>query len=217
MFRLIFIPLLLLSVAPFSICAAEIISIGQFSTGSLHGWEEETFDGKTAYSFVVDAGSDTKVLQAASANSASGLFFKQRIDLNKTPFLHWSWKTASQFKNTNENTKAGDDFVARIYVVIDGGFFFWKTLALNYVWSSSHQTGEKWDNPYTSHATMFAVESGSTNLGQWVSYTRNVKQDLKALIGQDVQYIDAIAIMTDTDNSGLQATTYFGDIYFSNQ
>jgi len=30
-----------------------------------------------------------------------------------------------------------------------------------------------------------------------------------------VRYIDVIAIMTDTDNSGQQAHAYYGDIYFS--
>jgi hypothetical protein len=102
-------------------------------------------------------------------------------------------------------------------VVVDGGFFFWKTIALNYVWSSSHQTGNKWDNPFTSNATMFAVESGKKNLGAWQHYKRNIREDLKQLTGKDEQYIDAIAIMTDTDNTGLSATTYFGDIFFSSE
>ncbi|MCF6208787.1 MAG: DUF3047 domain-containing protein, partial [Ghiorsea sp.] len=121
------------------------------------------------------------------------------------------------FDGINENKKAGDDFVARIYVVVDGGFFFWKTIALNYVWSSSHQTGDKWDNPFTANATMFAVESGKENLNTWQHYKRNIREDLKRLTGKDEQYIDAIAIMTDTDNTGFSATTYFGDIFFSSE
>ncbi|MDQ6984596.1 MAG: DUF3047 domain-containing protein, partial [Ghiorsea sp.] len=116
-----------------------------------------------------------------------------------------------------ENQKEGDDFTARIYVVVDGGFFFWKTIALNYVWSSSHNTGEKWDNPFTANATMYAVESGKEKLGTWQHYKHNIKEDLQHLIGKDEQYIDAIAIMTDTDNSKRNATTYFGDIFFTSE
>jgi len=196
---------------------ASNLPIGQFSKGDLSKWEEKVFDGKTIYTFVLDKQKQQSVLQATSSNAASGLFCKMRIDLEKTPYLNWSWNTSSAFDGMDESKKAGDDFVARIYVVVDGGLLFWKTLALNYVWSSSHKTGEKWSNPYTSNATMFAVESGKENLGTWQHYKRNVHEDLKQLVGKDTRYIDAVAIMTDTDNSGKSATTSFGDIFFTSE
>jgi len=196
---------------------ASNLPIGQFSKGDLSKWEEKVFDGETIYTFVLDKQKQQSVLQATSSNAASGLFCKMRIDLEKTPYLNWSWNTSSAFDGMDESKKAGDDFVARIYVVVDGGLLFWKTLALNYVWSSSHKTGEKWSNPYTSNATMFAVESGKGNLGTWQHYKRNVHEDLKQLVGKDTRYIDAVAIMTDTDNSGKSATTSFGDIFFTSE
>jgi hypothetical protein len=191
--------------------------IGQFSSANLSNWKEKVFDGKTEYTFILDKDTQQHVLQAKSSSAASGLFCKMRIDLEKTPYLNWSWNTSSSFDGIDETKKAGDDFVARIYVVVDGGFFFWKTLALNYVWSSSHQKGETWRNPYTSNATMVAVESGKENLGIWQHYKRNVREDLKQFIGKDIRYIDAIAIMTDTDNSGKSATTLFGNISFTSE
>ncbi|MDX8383625.1 MAG: DUF3047 domain-containing protein [Ghiorsea sp.] len=191
--------------------------IAKFSDGTLHGWEEKEFDGHTQYVFTFDEDNQQKVLQATSSNGASGLFREIRIDLNKTPFLNWSWKTSSSLQGIDETQKSGDDFAARIYVVVDGGYFFWKTIALNYVWSSSHQKGQKWDNPFTSNATMYAVESGTKNLGKWQHYKRNILEDLKHIAGKKAQNIDAIAIMTDTDNSGLKATTSFGDIFFTSQ
>jgi len=207
-FLLLFVPLY---------ASANNLPIGQFSKGDLSNWEEKVFDGKTQYAFIQDKQKQQSVLQATSSNAASGLFCKMRIDLEKTPYLNWSWNTSSAFDGLDETKKAGDDFVARIYVVVDGGFLFWKTFALNYVWSSSHQKGEKWSNPYTSNATMFAVESGKKNLGTWQHYKRNVRQDLKQLVGKDTRYIDAVAIMTDTDNSGKSATTSFGDIFFTSK
>ncbi len=207
----------LIALVSSSLANATTLHMGEFSQGSLSGWEEKEFEGKTQYSFVFDEQIKQQVLKAESNQGASGLFREQRIDLNKTPYLNWSWKTSSFFPNINENEKAGDDFVARIYIVVDGGFFFWKTIALNYVWSSSHHTGEKWDNPFTSNATMYAVDSGMENLGVWQHYKRNIKEDLKNIVGKDEQYIDAIAIMTDTDNAGLSATTYFGDIFFTSE
>jgi len=196
---------------------SEKLYIGLFSQGKLDGWQEKEFDGSTQYKIVDAPGvnSDTKVLMAQSNDTASGLFKEQRIDLQKTPYLNWSWKSDSSYSGLNEKEKKGDDYIARIYVVIDGGMFFWKTKALNYVWSSSTAKNDVWPNPYTGNATMFSVESGKQNLGKWVSYKRNVLEDLKEIVGKEVRYIDAIAVMTDSDSSAQQATTYYGDIYFS--
>jgi hypothetical protein len=190
--------------------------IGNFSEGKLNNWEVKEFSGKTEYNIVNDyQGSKKRVLKATSHNAASGLFMEKRIDLHKTPYLHWSWRTEKLYSNLDESKKKNDDFVARIYLIIDGGLFFWKTRALNYVWSSSFAQGKAWPNPFTANATMFAVESGEKNLGKWLHYSRNVREDLKKFVGKEVHYIDGIALMTDSDNAGQRATTYYGDIYFS--
>ncbi|GLS91254.1 hypothetical protein GCM10007916_23230 [Psychromonas marina] len=193
----------------------EDLYIGKFSQGDLDSWQLKKFDGNTHYQIVTDEVNGKQVLMADSHNSASGLYKEQRIDLQKTPYLHWSWKTDKLYSALNENEKQGDDFVARIYIVIDGGVFFWKTRALNYVWSSTSEKHRSWKNPYTANAIMFSVESGDQNLGQWINYQRNVRNDLKVMHGIEVRYIDAVAVMTDTDNSGQHATSYYGDIYFS--
>lgn len=192
------------------------LTIGRFSQGKLDNWEIKEFSGKTEYQIVNDNGErKSRVLKAKSKGSASGLFIEKRIDLEKTPYLHWSWKTEKLYSDLDESKKQGDDFVARIYIVLDGGLFFWKTRALNYVWSSSFRKGQAWPNPFTANATMFAVESGDKNLGKWLHYSRNVGEDLNKLMNKEVRYIDGVALMTDSDNAGQQATTYYGDIYFS--
>ncbi|MDT8376868.1 MAG: DUF3047 domain-containing protein, partial [Mariprofundaceae bacterium] len=161
-----------------SIPEAVTLHVGKFSDGKLDGWKGKSFDGKTVYTLVTDSAAEQrgKILRASSHNTASGLVRELRIDLERTPWIHWSWKTEQLFSNLNENEKSGDDFVARLYVIIDGGIFFWNSRTLNYVWSSSHQTGETWPNPYTSNATMLAVESGSARLGQWLRWTPLVGQ-----------------------------------------
>ncbi|MGE3150714.1 MAG: DUF3047 domain-containing protein, partial [Pseudorhodoplanes sp.] len=55
----------------------------------------------------------------------------------------------------------------------------------------------------------------SDGLNTWVSHKRNVRSDIRELFGQDITSIDAVALMTDTDNSGQRATAYYGDIWFS--
>ncbi|MBF0266378.1 MAG: DUF3047 domain-containing protein [Gammaproteobacteria bacterium] len=204
---------LILLTLPSASLSDTLIPIGDFSNKSLSGWTEKEFDGITQYGFV--SSNDKFVLKADSNKSASGLFKEIRIDLNKTPYLNWSWQISNTLTSINEETKEGDDYPARIYIVQKHDFLFWKTKALNYVWSSNQKIHSNWDNAYTSQAKMYAVRGKESKLNQWYHEKRNVKEDLKKLFGEDITYIDAVAIMTDTDNSELKVNAFYGDIFFS--
>jgi hypothetical protein len=101
----------------------------------------------------------------------------------------------------------------------------WKTKSLNYVWSSNQDKDLVWDNAFAgSSVKMMSVRGKEAQQGQWYQEKRNVYQDLIDIFGDKgseqanqkaYQYIDIIAIMTDTDNSGKQAESYYGDIVFS--
>ena len=192
------------------------IPMGLFSQGQLQHWENKQFSGDTHYQLVqLD---NTTVLKAESNATASGLFKQQRIDLDKTPFLRWQWRIDKPFAPLNEQSKAGDDYSARIYVVVNGGWAFWKTKAINYVWSSQTEKGRVWDNAFAGNsAMMIALRTSADKNNTWYQEKRNIKADLQAQFGQAFQYIDAIAIMTDTDNAKGSALSYYGDIYFSDQ
>lgn len=194
---------------------AETIALSQFATEGLSGWAEKNFYGQTQYS-VVERNGD-KVLLAESNNSASALYKKIRIDLEKTPYLNWSWLVVKHLGDIQERQKEGDDYPARVYVVISGGVFFWKTRAINYVWSSNQPAGSIWPNAYTDNAQMIALESGSDFLGQWRTEKRNIRTDLRQQFGEDLRYIDGIAVMSDTDNSHGQALSYYRNLFFSSE
>lgn len=210
----IFYILILLSTAIRAEETSEKLMIGSFSSGSLDHWESKKFKGQTKYQLVDLAGA--RVLKAESANSASGLFKEQRIDLQKTPVVNWRWRIENQLGNINEQAKSGDDYAARVYVVISGGLTFWRTRAINYVWASTSPAGKIWPNAFAGdHAMMIALRSSSDQIGTWYTEKRNILADLKQQFGEDIRYIDAVAIMTDTDNAQGKVTAYYGDIYFS--
>jgi Protein of unknown function (DUF3047) len=194
---------------------AATVRVGDFSANGLDGWSDKVFTGHTRYTLVSDGA--RRVLKAESAGTASGLYKKVRVDLLATPYLHWSWKTEHTLGNLYEHTKRGDDYPARVYVVFSGGLLFWRTRAINYVWSNDQPPGSTWTNAFTGNARMVAVRSGNSDNGRWMSETRNVREDFRRLFGEDARYADAVAIMTDTDNSGTAATSYYGDIYFSSR
>jgi hypothetical protein len=216
---LVFYMLIFFSVAVRAEVASEKLMIGFFSSGSLDNWEAKEFNGQTSYKLVDLAG--TRVLKAESAGSASGLFNEQRIDLHKTPVMNWRWHIENRLGNDiNEQVKSGDDYAARVYVIASGGAAFWQTKAINYVWSSTSPVGNVWPNPYAyaganGKMMMIAVRSSTDQAGTWYSEKRNILTDLKHQFGEEIRYIDAVAIMTDTDDSHGKATAYYGDIYFS--
>lgn len=59
---------------------------------------------------------------------------------------------------------------------------------------------------------MMAVESGPAQVGQWVVVRRNVLDDYRRAFGQEPPKAGAIALMTDTDNTGEKAVAYYGPI-----
>ncbi len=210
------IQLIAFMVLSVSALAVDKLPVGQFSAGNLAGWEQKSFSGTTVYTIVNESGH--KVLKANSNSTASGLVKRIKVDLNKTPILNWSWKIDAQLKGLNEQSKQGDDYAARVYVIIDGGIFPWNSKALNFVWSSNQARGTTWGNAYLpKNAKMMALKGSQDGAGVWQREKRNVKQDFKKLYGKNLSEIDAVAVMTDTDNSKGKVTASYGDIFFTAQ
>lgn len=190
------------------------LAILDVQTFNAKAWEEIRFNGLTDYHLVTQ--NLERFLRAESSKSASGLLFKKDIDLSKTPYLNWSWRLEKGLPELPETTKSGDDYSARIYLIHSGGWFFWQTKALNYVWSSRKAKETTWQNAYApDNAIMKAVRDQSDETGIWYTEKRNIQADFKAWLGEDISQIEGVAIMTDTDDSKGHAIVNYGDIYFS--
>ncbi|MFZ1343261.1 DUF3047 domain-containing protein [Thiothrix eikelboomii] len=188
--------------------------IGEFSARQLAAWDSKSFKGATQYQLVQDG--QRWVLSAKSQAAASGLTRKIKVDLTQTPFLNWSWRIDQPLPALNEQTKAGDDYAARLYVIVDGGLLVWNSKAVNYVWSGSSARGATWGNAYLpKNAQMLAVRGKQDKTGVWITEKRNVRADFQKLYGVDIQTIDGVALMTDSDNSKSEAAAKYGDIFFS--
>lgn len=204
----------LVSLLPLVVMAAdEKLLIGRFSAGDLKDWQAKSFQGETRYT-INDAGGQ-RALFADSQGAASGLYRAIRVDLRRTPWLNWSWRVDQVLDGVDERSKGGDDYPARVYVVVSGGTALWKTRSLIYVWSSHQAVGATWPNAFTSKARVMALRSGTQDAGRWVNEKRNIRADFQHLFGEDIEAIDAVALMTDSDNSGQQARAWYGDVYFT--
>lgn len=193
----------------------ERIDIARFSRGDLNGWQTKVFAGETRY--LLENSDGQLALRADSSAAASGRYREVSVDLNKTPILNWMWKVDGILIGNDERTRKGDDYPARLYVVFSGGVMFWRTRAINYVWSNRQPVDSSWPNAFTERAHMIAIESGAERVGQWVRERRDVRADYRRAFGEEPGRVDAVAIMTDTDNTGLVTTAWYGDIWFTDR
>ena len=87
--------------------------------------------------------------------------------------------------------------------------------AVNYVFSSNRDVGVSSPSPYTKKSIDNVMATTKTNLNEWVTVKSNVKEDFKKFHDLDLDELDGLAVMADTDNSKMKSIAYFQNIYFS--
>ena len=170
-------------------------------------------DNKTVYT--VGSNENGNFLKAVANNAASGLGKEIKIDLNKTPFINITWKVEKDLPGIKENTKKGHDFAARVFVIKKTGATILSNRAINYVFSSNKEVGFNSPSPYTKKSIDNVLSSSKNNFNKWVTVKANVKKDFKKFHNLDVIEFDGLAIMSDTDNSKMEAIAYYQNIFFS--
>ena len=172
-------------------------------------------DNKTKYT--MGTNENGSFLKSVADNAASGLGKEIKIDLNKTPFINITWKVEKDLSGIKEDTKKGHDFAARVFAVKKTGATPLSNRAINYVFSSNSDIGLNWPSPYTKKSIDYVLSTTKENLNEWVTVKANVKDDFKKFYNLDVNELDGLAIMSDTDNSKMKSIAYFQNIYFSTE
>ena len=197
---------------------ADVIKVFEFTEKELTELEVRKVrgaDNKTKYT--VGFNENGNFLKAIADNAASGLGKEIKIDLNKTPFINITWKVEKDLKGIKENTKKGHDYAARVFAIKKTGATPLSNRAINYVFSSNSDVGENRPSPYTKKSIDNVLASTKDNLNEWVTVKANVKEDFKKFHDLDVNELDGLAIMADTDNSKMKSISYFQNIFFSAQ
>ena len=165
--------------------------------------------------YTIGSNENGNYLKAVADNAASGLGKVIKIDLNKTPYINITWKIEKDLPGIKENTKKGHDFAARVFAVKKTGATPLSNRAINYVFSSNNEIGFNSPSPYTKKSIDNVLASTNKNINEWVTVKANVKEDFKKFHDLNVNELDGLAIMSDTDNSKMKAIAYYQNIYFS--
>jgi len=211
------IPILILLLSVYSISLAEEfkippeceILIDDFRHGIKAEWISKSFKGYTEYIWTKENGKP--FVKATSNNAASGLIYRIIYDPQKYPYITWIWKADKIITSGDATQKSKDDYSARIYIAFPS-LFFWNSKIINYIWANKLPVNQNIPSAYTSSSIMVSVESGPANTGKWITETRNLYEDYIRFFGKKPRKVAAIAIMTDTDDTGESTSAGYGPI-----
>ena len=170
-------------------------------------------DAKTEY--FIGQNENGNFLKAVADNAASGLGKEIKIDLNSTPILNITWKVEKDLHGIDERSKKGHDYAARVFVVKKTGATPLSNRAMNYVFSSNEDVNVFHPSPYTKKSIDYVLATTKEHLNECVTFKVNVKENFKQFHDLDLDEINGVAIMADTDNSKLNSVAYYQNIYFS--
>ena len=194
---------------------SEILRVFEFTDDEFKTLKTRKVKGETKWS--LGSNDNGNFIRAEAEGVGSGLGKEVLINLNKTPFINITWKVEKDLSGIIENSKKGHDFAARVFVVKKTGKTALSNRAVNYVFSSNNSINESWRSPYTKKSIDYVLSTTKNNLNKWVTVKANVKDHFKKLHNLEVNELNGVAIMTDTDNSKLKAISYYQNIYFSSE
>ena len=158
-------------------------------------------------------------LSAKSQNSDNFILKEIKVDLVQYPYLNWKWRALVLPVEGDESVKGKCDVAASISVVLNASK--WHPKSIKYSWSTTMTKGTFSKSPYAywpARTDIFIVESGIEKTDIWVSEKINVLDHYKELYKDHKiksKVIEAIVIMTDSDNTDSQSQADYDEIYFS--
>lgn len=195
-------------------------------------WEPLTFPKISEHtSYSIETEGEDSYLKAESSASASALVYKGTFNAYRYPGMRWRWKISNVYEKADRNTKEGDDYPIRIYILFKydpkkasigerikygGARILYGEYpphsSLNYVWASGGRRLEVFASPYTGQSMMIPLEVGDRMAGRWVSEEVDIISDYRRAFGEDPPEEAGLGIMNDSDNTGESSRSYVDDL-----
>jgi len=181
-----------------------------FQEGSFpEGWKSRGGDESAVYKVRLNK---EAYLEANAVDSAVAIAKKFPYELNEYPYLKWKWRVLELPKGGDERYKESGDSAAAIYVIFKG---FLRPNTIKYVWSASLPQGMTTESPYNSKAKIKVLRNQHSPLGEWIAETVDVSADYKLLFNEEPKEVQAIGLMSDSDNTHSTSTAHYKEIMVS--
>lgn len=172
---------------------------------------------KEGYNYRVNEEDGNKFLRydGVEAKHLNFPLVNKRINIYETPILSWKWRGFELPKGANEDNDDRNDTIASIYVVFDmGRVALVKKVpkSIRYTWSSTLEEGTELSKFY-GNQKIVVMESGPGQMGEWITFERNIVEDYKRLFGDDPPKNPiAILILSDGDSTQSHAKADYDHI-----
>lgn len=187
-------------------------NFSSFEIGTFpEGWKSRGGDGIEVYRVRSDK---EPYLEANAKNSAVTIGKKFQYDLTEYPYLMWQWRVLEVPQGGDERFKNTGDSAAAIYVIFQGRF---RPKNIKYVWSASLPVGTITESPYSSKTKVVVLRNQGSPLGEWVSERANVYADYQRLFGGEPEQVQAIGLLSDSDNTESTAVAHYKVIMIGKQ
>lgn len=181
-----------------------------FKDGSFpEGWKSRGGDERDVYRVKRN---HEAYLEAHAVNSTVAIAKKFSYTLNEYPYLQWQWRAVKLPQGGDERFKETGDSAAAIYVIFQG---ILRPNTIKYVWSASLPLGTTTQSPYNSKTKIVVLRNQDSPLGEWIEETVDVCADYKRLFEKDPEQVQAIGLMSDSDNTGSTAIAHYKRIAVS--
>lgn len=188
----------------------KVEDFSSFEAGTFpEGWKSRGGEGSDVYR--VRSNKET-YLEANAINSAVIIAKKFEYDLKEYPHLMWQWRVLELPQGADERFKNTGDSAAAIYVIFEGRL---RPDNIKYVWSASLPLGTTTESPYNSKTKIVVLRNQSSPLGEWISERVNVYADYKRLFAREPKPVQAIGLMSDSDNTQSRAVAHYRGIMIS--
>jgi hypothetical protein len=179
--------------------------------GFPEGWKSRGGEGSEVYRVRSD---HEPYLEAHARQSAVTIAKECEYELTEYPYLSWQWRVIELPKGGDERYKKTGDSAAAIYVIFEGRF---RPKSIKYVWSASLPRGTTTESPYNSKTKIVVMQNQSSPMDEWVSERVNVYADYQRLFGDETESVQAIGLMSDSDNTQSTAVAHYKAIIVSKE
>lgn len=184
------------------------------SEGVPAGWELKTKNG-TAVFKVVNAEDNEKTLYFKSVDSSFSMQHDLLLNSKEYPYLTWKWKAVKLPEGGDLRKGRTNDQALQTLIAFKGGN------VISYVWDTTAPEGSTAEEsvpwPISIKIKAVVIKSGTAQINQWVTFTRNIYTDYKRLFGEEPPKIKGIRVQINTQNTGTTAESYFGKMIFKTE
>jgi hypothetical protein len=180
------------------------------------GWTGEGFGRRADYDFIIEQAGEARVLHLKSNDEHSTIVkdITGKVRLKETPILEWSWKANILPTGGDVRHKETTDIAAQLYVIWPRFPALLRSRIIGYVWDATTPAATMVKSEKTGTVTFIVLQSGTKNLGKWLTERRNVVEDYRDIFGEFPEDPTAISISIDSNDTHSTAESFMGPIFF---